>query len=624
MADNYQAYKDFREQTDNDKMTRAELASKWMNRWLEADRVYTAWAHRFKVPVLYSYYEGFQHLVEQDENNRPYVVNMVYSIIEQKLPSLLFDNPSFTLRPHPFGTEYDFDAAAKLTQVKEDAVNYICGREDFGFSDKHELVILDAFFGFGVLETDYSKEAIQNPSISNASKDPLNNLYCKQIPFDTFRVSASANWDLSTGKWWGYYEYVPYSQLQKYVKEGKITKPPLNNDNDSIGDFADLPIVDGKVIVGENNSMPPFNCVKIIKIEDFATGKRLIICPDNAHGGDQILEIEDFDDTVFSILRFGKRRRGWYPLPAVFNWLDPQDEINDIRQAQKIHRKRFSRKYGVMEGALEAEEKDKFLYGPDGTVVTFLKNPKESLQVIEDGPMDASNLQSMQVSYADMNRVAGASDLQPAPDRQTATASSITNQRAAIRESKEVVRVANFLNSFARSVLRSLRKVPNSFWVRSRVPEGLLAELHVDDTKWVKADKTIFREEDYSVDVGMSSISPVYQAEDKKTFLEFLAVISQYEILSISPALLREAAYRIGYKNSSVLQQFQQLAQLAAIGKTLQAKAAVAAAGAPAVPNGPQPGQLPQQQVANSTPPDMENIKNMLFGNNGSGSGLQK
>lgn len=612
------AYKAWSDDGKRRKLTRAEIADKWCGRWTSADRVYDAWAHRFKVPVLYQYYEGFQHLIEQDENNRAYVVNLIYSTIDQKLPNLLFDLPSFTLRPHPYGMEFDYDASYQNTQVKEDTLNYVTQREEFGFNDKHELAVLDSFFGFGVLETDYSKEPIYNPNINEDANDPLESLYCKQIPFDTFRVSAGANWDLSTGKWWGYYEYIPYTQLGKYIEEGKITKPPFNALEDDV-DFASLPVIDGQVIVGEKMmDFPPSGCIKVLRIEDFEHMKRLTICPDNAQGGDRILEIEDFKTTNINVLRFGKRRRGWYPLPPVFQWLCPQDEINDIRQTQKIHRKRFSRKYGVLENAIDQDEMDKFLYGPDGTIFKVKKPVNEAIGAVQDAPLDIANDESMRVSYADLDRVAGAtSNLTPSPDRETATASGINAQRAATREAKEVTRVAQFLCGFARTTLRALGKVPGTFWTKAKIPEGLLGELNKAQHTWKRVAGGLFKEEDYSVDVQISSISPIYQQQDKKTFLEFLAVLSQYEILSISPALLREAAYRIGYKNSSVLNEFQQLAQLAMLGKVAQAKQAVASVTGGAQ-GGAAPGQLQQAQVAQSTPPGLENIRNMLFGLQGS------
>lgn len=628
MPADLQTYKKWDAATTHDKLTSNELAERWLRRWEEAERTYQAWSQRFKVPVLYSYYEGFQHLIENDENNRAYVVNLVYSTIEEKLPNLIFDDPKFNLRPHPWGADFDLDSAIDTTQTKEDTLNYITSRKDFGLADKHELCVLDAFFGFGVLETRYSKEKVYNPNVSDSREDPLDNLYCKQIPFDTFRVAAGANWDLSTGKWWGYYEWVPYSQLGKYIRNGKITKPPENTDIDDYCDFASLPTVNGQVVIGESKPdyNAPANCVKILYIEDFQYGERLVICPDNADAGDRILEIEDFEDTAFSILRYGKRRRGWYPLPPAYNWLDPQDEINDIHQAMRIHRKRFSRKYGVMENSMDPEEKDKFLYGPDGTVITFKRPVNEALQIIQDGPLDTSNDRSLEVSYSDFDRVSGgAANAQPSPDRETATAAGISNQRSAVRESKIVTRVGDFLCDFARVVLRTCGEVPKSFWIKSKIPEGLMQELLRENTKWTKVSGKLFKKEDYDVDIQLSSISPIYQQEDKKTFLEFLAVLSQYEILSISPSLIREAAYRIGYKNSAVLNEFQQMAQLTMIGKINQAKAAVAQTGAPQV--GPQPGQLGPAQVNRSTPPDLENIRNMLFGlqpsNQGGSGGVQ-
>ena len=184
--------------------TKAELSRKWEGRLMAADRVYQAWRNRFKCEVMYQYYEGFQHLIEQDQNNLPYVVNLIYANIEEKLPNMLFDSPSFVLRPHPYG-DNDTDDSMKMTGVKEDALNFVCGRPEYGLNDKHELAVLDAFFGFGVLETDYSSKRQFNPSLNKSKNDPLDNLYCKQIPFDHFRVSALANWDLSQGKWYGYF-----------------------------------------------------------------------------------------------------------------------------------------------------------------------------------------------------------------------------------------------------------------------------------------------------------------------------------------------------------------------------------------------------------------------------------
>jgi hypothetical protein len=610
MAADLDSYRESEDKYKKGQQTKAELAQKWDSRIEAADRVYKAWANRFRVDVLYQYYEGFQWLVESDENNKPYVMNMVWSTIEGKLPNLLFDNPKFNLRPKPFGVEFDFEAAVGKVQAKEDALNFVVSRREFGLSDKHELALLDSFFGFGVIETDYNKDSSNNPG---AGSDPLCNLYTKQIPFDQFRVSANANWDLSTGRWQGYYEYVPYEDMEKYIKKGlRIEKPNITRDET---DFAGSQMMDGRIIIGEANEIPPNQHCKVWHIWDFAEYKYLKICLDHATGGDQILEYYGFDDCPLTTLRLGKRRKGWYPLPPVFNWICPQDEINDIRQTQKIHRKRFSRKYLMEADAIDPAEIEKLLYGPDGTIINVLKMDK--IKALEDPPLDSSNAQSLVVSYDDFNRASGTPDewrgQNTGTNRTTATQSTIINQRSNIRESKDLLRVGDFLIGIGRNILKALRKVDKPFWAEIGLNnEGFLGEVKKVTTKYTKIPPQLFKDEDYDIEMNMSSISPIYAQDDKKDFMEFLALITQYEILSFSPALLREAAYRCGYKNSTVLAQFQQLAQLAAIGKQVQLKNAVSAQ-MPAGPQGAQPGQMAEQQVNTSTPPANQDIMNTIF-----------
>lgn len=593
-------------------ITRLELSKRWENRIDSADRVYKAWYDRFKLDALYSYYEGFQWLYEVDESNRPYVVNLVYSIIETKLPNLIVDNPEFSLSPRPTGTTFDMNKAMEDSQLREDALNFICSQKKFGITDKHELAILDAFFGFGVLETDYSSDRAINPYLNSKGSNKIDDLlYCKHIPFDNFRVSGAANWDLSSGKWYGYFEWTPQERLEKY-------KNKLNLDYNPLQDADEVFAVDGatgKLTIASESTwiVGPAGHYKIWHLWDFETEKFCLFAPDNAIGSDRILEYKDFDHSPISTLRFGKRRKGWYPYPPVWNWISPQDEVNDIAQTQKVHRKRFMRKYMVLENAFaDANEEDKFLTGPDGT--TFKVTRMDAIKAVDNPTLDPSAIQGLQRSYDDINRISGSSsEKQQVADRTTATQAQLMSQAAQIRESKDVMRVGNFMEDFGRNVLVAIRKSPGSFWamVKDR-SEGFIGEVKKVNKLWKKIPSTVFRGDDSDITLNVASVSPLAQNADKQKFMEFLALISQYEILAFSPDLLREAAYRVGYKNSVVLGQFQQWAQIAALGKSMQLKAQVQAA-APQMPQGAQPGQLQQQQTNASTPPDMQDIANLMF-----------
>lgn len=600
--------------------SKGELAHKWKSNIEAGWRVKRAWMNRFSIEKLYQFYEGYQWQPDTTDQDRPFVVNMIFASIETKLPGLLFQNPTFALRPKPISDNWDFDAEVKTCQDREDGLNFVCSRAEFGLVDKHELCVLDAFFGFGVIEVDHSKDRLGNPYINKGDKNPLNNLYCKQIPFDHFLVSANANWDLSEGKWWGYYEFVPRERMTEY--KGITLEDPAWNIED--GDFAAGFNENGKIIIDNPwDEYVPKHHFKVYHIWDFEEGKKISFCESGKMLGDKILKVTDFDYCPISVLRFGKRRKGWYPLPPVFNWISPQEEINDIRQAQRIHRKRFTRKYTI-QGEVDEEEIEKLLYGPDGTIIKT--KPGQTLAAIQDAPLDNSNTQSLAVSYDDFNRVSGTgSELQGPSDRETATAAGIKAKRSQIRDSKDQMRVATFLNEFARNTLRAIRKTGGKFWAATSVGEHLMGELKNVNKQWKQIPASIFGRDDYDIDVNVSSISPVYAQQDKTAFMEFLAVITQYEILAFSPALLREAAYRVGYRNSTVLNQFQQLAQLAALGRQLQLKGQVQAMNAQLngiVPgqNGPQPtspGDLAQNQVSASTPPTNEALMNMIFNKNG-------
>lgn len=598
---------------EKQEVTKTQLTKFWKDNIAAANRVYSAWANRFQVYNLYQYYEGFQWIGDTDVYNRPYVVNMIYSTIEAKLPNLIFDNPEFNIRPRPTGIEFNFQDSAERSQIKEDLVNYVCRRKNFNLNDKHELAALDAFFGFGIIEIGFSEEVEDNP-YKNLGKynNPIDSLYCKHIPFDHFRVAPQANWDLSEGKWWGYYEFIPDDRLRdKYNDKLSLNKAPLMSADSEAAQWA----VSGKITVSEiQEELCPANHHKIWHLWDFERGKYIKFADDALSNEDCILEYEDFTSCGICTLRYGKRRKGWYPMPPVFQWISPQDEINDIRQTHKIHRKRYQRKYQILENSIDQEEEDKFLYGPDGTC--FKVKRQDAIKSVEDAPLDTSNQQSLIVSYDDFLRVAGGQTEQGRiADRTTATQATINNRLAQIRESKDLIAVGNFMIQIGNAILRELRNAKDSFFAEiGAANESLLGEIQAVRTTWKKISPELLQEDDYELDVKINSVSPVYQQEDKKIFMEFLALITQYEILSFSPGLLREAAYRVGYKNEAVLNQFQQLAQLAAIGRQVQLKGQVQQLNAP---QGMQPRQLAEQQVNNSTPPDNQEIMNTIFNRQG-------
>ena len=79
------------------------------------------------------------------------------------MPSLLFDEPVFRVKPRPSKIDFDPDVAQEKAQLQEDAVNHLAQKGITNFGDEVELAILDAFFRFGILETGFTADYIQNP-----------------------------------------------------------------------------------------------------------------------------------------------------------------------------------------------------------------------------------------------------------------------------------------------------------------------------------------------------------------------------------------------------------------------------------------------------------------------------
>ena len=80
---------------------------------------------------------------------------------------------------------------------------------------------------------------------------------------------------------------------------------------------------------------------------------------------------------------------------------------------------------------------------------------------------------------------------------------------------------------------------------------------------------------DFEIDVDVTSLSANIQQEEKKKFLEFLSILAQFPAISFSPTLVKEAAYRVGYRNMKAIKEVQNMAMLMEMGRMLQLKAQV-------------------------------------------------
>lgn len=599
------------------------LASNWKRRVRAADDYFEQWQRKFKCKLLEDYYEGKQW--RENDQYEPYIINMFYSTIEVKKPSLLFTEPLFHIKPKPSKAEYNLEAAAFESQLLEDTLNSFLADKNLMFGEEIDMSILDSWAYFSIVEVGYGAEWINNP---NAGKPVLKSdytdefvehngqilkqpeqipekewIYVKRIPAHRFRVGGFDSAFLRRNNWVGYYEFVRIEDL--FATPGFIglkdesAFPGVSRSEEFLYD------------PNENQTAKQGDLVKIWKIWDLRA-KEFFILRDSP--SKIIFKPEKFDRLPLFDLRFVRRRKGWYPIPVTYNWKSPQDEINEAREMNRAHRRKARSLFQAKLGSVDEDELDKMLSGPDQSVI--LTKQDGAVKPIQSATLDPSIGTSLNVTKDDFIVVSGTTaDLQPGvADRVTATSTVAANQRASVRENAEQVKVAEWLCEIAKEVLLQVReKFTLPFWIKLNVgPTQEQDQIEQITQSYKLIESEDLGELDFDVQISIESMSPVTNQQEKQKLYELLAIISQYPLIGAFPDLIRECAYRIGYRNERVVRSMIQMAQLSVM---RQANADTGGATGPVGPeNAPGNGQAAQNMVANATPPTAEAVRNQLGG----------
>lgn len=591
----------------------------WQSRIENANEYYNLWSRKFRTEDLEEAYYGFQWDLETLPTDYiPYVHNMIFVAIDIKMPSLLFQDPVFRVENIPSIEEFDPDSAQISAKLKQDTINYFTTSDLIGLSSSVELAILDAFFRFGVIETIYSADWIDNPRANKpelaADSDNLKKgsgevlkqpkripqaekIYSKHIPSKRFRVGGIDTQDLKTCSWCGYWEWVRTEDIltsDKFDLRGVDITSSSGRSSDFVGGFTALE--DEEQLLEQQVDM-----TRWWKIWDLRSKKKIFYLQET----DTIIREKSFKKVPLHILKFRERLRGFYPLPLAFNWISPQVEINETREAARAHRRRFQRKYTYHEAAFDEDELEKFQNAGDGAFVARNTSDPNAITPVPNADLGAQHIQALQISTSDFDNVAGISAQQrlQATDK-TATEVKDISARSNIRDSRDIRQTKEFILSIAKDILELVRdKFVNDFWikiynVKTEQTFGIIEETLEE---WRLLAPEMFGTSDFKMSMDVASLSPIVQDADKAKYIEFISILQSFPFISLSPELVTETANQIGYKNQSVISVFHQMAQATQLGEQQQAQE-----------TGAQPGQIAQREVAQNNPNTAEQIRNQL------------
>lgn len=587
--------------------------SLWSERIDSANRYYDTWAKLFQCDVLEKYYEGFQWLNQEQDSNNPYVINKVMETVQIKLDEFIPAALQFNVSARVGNSDYNLELAGLSASMKQDVLNTLISEDSSCFNEEVRQAYQDSYFRFAVMEVGYSAEWIENP---RAQKPLLNTnvkqnwqgkpkvkiepkelpadekVYFKHIAAKRFRVGGFDHRYLERCSWCGYYEWV--------YKDDLLALPGLMNRDRlaSIGaERAEFKATDNTTDRPKDPGL-----IKIWKIWDNRARVRLVIVDSPK------LTVFQRKFSRIGLIDFRHDIRntteGFYPVPPVFHWISPQNEINETRQQLRNHRRRFTRKFQIVEEMIDDPELEKFETGADGSLIKVKR--ENAITPIIDAPLGAALDKAIVTSSDDLNQISGtASELRGVADRTTATQANIINTKGSVRENAQRDRIAKWFCRIGRETLLT---------ARDRFTIGIWAKLTGDPgesiLQTVQEQKDVFNfvsaqdlndGYDFKVILDPTTLSAQSQELEKKKFLEFLAVITQFPQIALSPKLIREAAYRVGYRNESVIKEMQKMALLHMMGTLSGIQQA-------------QPGNSGQQIVAQQTPNNMEQIRQQIGG----------
>ena len=567
------------------------------------------WEEKFRCKDTENYYYGKQYGDLDDDDRRRYVINLFYPDINISMPSMLYDLPKYKVEPRPSKINDPLSDAEARAKLQEEALNTKVQSPDIGYSLQASLAILDAQFRIGIVQVGYSADFTDNPTagkpiLKDNSDDPLvdaegktvgepsvridhEDLYLKWIDSKTFRVSVRNNNRVGACDWVGYYEWHYIEDLKankRYKNQSKLqSKGSLR------GDRAE------RIENANEEDSTRVGMVKVWFVWDLRANLKRVW----AQGHENFLLEESFSFLPLAFLKFNEVLGSFLPYPPTFNWIHPQDQLNEIREMRRIHRARAKRRY-LRSSRVTAEEWAKLIEGDDMVCIEANGEPTNAIVPIADAPLDTAIFRDIADSLDDFRRESGVSgEQQQVAESETATQANLIALAGRVRESSKRMAVGKFLGEIGRLMLMTMRdKFALPIWIQIAVdPASPLAMQEAQEVAllWQQIKAEQLGDMDNEITVDLTSMSPIAQAEERENWMQFLMLAKDPVLagmLFASPTLLRKTAGYFNIHSERDLQEVSKAFQMV----MLQFAAAQAQAAAPKGGGGIGPGPTPSNR----------------------------
>lgn len=555
-------------------MAASKLQKKWETRVLAAKKAREKWAEEFKIKMGRDYFEG--------RNNPGYPaeewinVNKIYSHLAAQLPLLYSIDPYFYVK---VSKSFAIDPAAiammeKRGKIRQAYLNYL--KKELQLKEKARLGILDAHFEYGVLKVRRASDSKKHPHAGEPILDedgkgmsdeggkplvypdelPVNERYeiCRIHPNDLLFDEDAGPLEDS----WGFIAQHISIKKSEAMEDSRYDKKAVK----SIRPKAKADDKKEKGIVGAVRSWLAGEApgedeyVDIYEIYDLKKREFLSYAED---ADDLIMDVRPcppgIDKHPFSILGFMPRDNSPYPIPPVFNALDPQKEYSLSRSRLLTHRKRFNRKYEVDVNKLQDADTElsKLESGEDGTIIRVMA--LGAVNPINDAPLDQQNLQELQLLNNDMVEIFGTpAQARGVADSDSATEASILDKRLEVREGDRLSMVVDWITTAAKKLDQLVQyHIDRDEAVKITGPQGEFWQI-------VKQQdyEAIDGEFEYTVNLGASQ--PRLPDIERAQWIAFMSqVVIPFPHILTSPSIMKRMAEMFKIEDEAALEEFRQL-----------------------------------------------------------------
>jgi len=566
-----------------------ELQKTWEERIVRAKKVKEQWAQDFKVQLGRDYFEGRQNPGYPEEEW--ITVNKIYSHLQAQLPVLYSMDPYFYVKVKKSNSPLSPEEMAQWQQTgqppqkiaemeaksrgRQAMLNYL--KVELEMKPKARLGIQDAHFAFGVGKSrrasDMEKHVHAGEPILDDNGKPLKDektgeglVYPDELPvnerYELSRIDPDDMlFDEDAGPLQDSWKWV--AQKIRMTKQEALDDPRYKKSavksikgKKRKADEDQKKGIISSLVDKVRGEKPEDEFVDIWEIYDIKACEMLSIAED---ADDPVMKPRSLPPGIekhpFSFLRFTLRDKSPYPIPPIYNAIDPQKEICLARSRWMTHRKRFDRKYEVVVRKLEDPDVEiaKMETGGDGTCLRVLE--AGAFVPITDAPLDQQGILEIQALDNDIVEALGTpGNARGVANADSATEASILDNRLEVREGDRMSMVVDWVLDWARKLDMLVQfHIEEDEAVKIIGPQGVL---------WQTIKKTDYEdiEGEYEYSVNAGATRPRIPEIERAQLMAFFSqvVVPMPAILS-KPQTMKKLGEMFGIEDDVMMEELRQL-----------------------------------------------------------------